>query len=99
MLQQYDPALHLERTITLLTLCLRMKPYLSVGLSNVAKSAARELAIQLNEWSHLSVLQGDPSLAAAVRDLFLRAGVWVPDNWCSRVRNLGLLSARPAEIS
>lgn len=99
LLQPYDPKLHLERTIAILNLCMSMARYSAPGMRSAAKNAAKELAIQLNEWVHFPLLESDIALASATKDLFTRAGVRVPADWCSRVRGLGLLPSQESRLS
>jgi hypothetical protein len=85
-----DPVLHLERTLTLLERSLSEDPTGS-GLACTAKVVSQELAIQLNNWVHVSVLDDKPELAERCKQLFHAAGVQLPDDWCSELRERGIL--------
>jgi hypothetical protein len=61
------------------------------GMRKAANAAAKELAIQLNQWLHLSLLETDSTLAKETAELFSIAQVRVPPEWCSEVRRLSLL--------
>ena len=85
-----DPALHLERTLTLLERFVSAEPT-GNGLASTAKFASQELAIQLNEWVHVTVLDQQPELAERCKRLFDVVKVQLPDNWCSELRRRGIL--------
>jgi hypothetical protein len=92
----FDPALHLERSLDLLEQSFHSDGR-STGLKFCAKMAIQEFAIQLSIWSSQEVLDQRPDLAARATQIFdeARVGRALPGDWCTSLRDRGILP--PAE--
>lgn len=77
-----NPKVHLDRAITLLEGALAERDN-APGLSCAARMSTQELAIQLDGWHFISVLDSEPELTARAKKLFEDAKVELsrPNKW------------------
>lgn len=92
----YEPVVHLNRTIDLLENALN-KQAVSLGTAEVARQASRELAIQLNQWKHLEILDQDVELKERLRLLFELTNVSLPEGWADNLQKRSLLPHKPEQ--